>query len=57
MAPSVHKVFHVLHLKKALGRDVVSSPILLLLDDEGRFELIPEEILDTKERQLRRAIK
>ena len=46
----VHNVFHVLHLKGALGCHVIPSPILPPLDDKERLELIPEAILDTGER-------
>ncbi|XP_057853880.1 uncharacterized protein LOC131063923 [Cryptomeria japonica] len=50
----VHNVFHVSHLKKALGHNVVASSQLLPLDEEGQLVLIPEEILDFKEHSLRK---
>ena len=52
----VHNVFHVSHLKKALGRDLVPSLVLPPLDDKRRFELSLEVILDSRERQLQRTI-
>jgi len=49
----VHNVFHVSRLKKALGHNVVASSQLPPLD-EGQLVLIPEEILDSRERSLRK---
>ena len=54
----VHNIFHVSRLKKALGHHVVPSAVLPPLDDEGKLILIPEAILDFREKQLRsRAIR
>ena len=50
----VHNVFHVSRLKKALGHRVVPSTVLPPLDDEGKLILVPESILEYRERQLRR---
>ncbi|XP_059068179.1 uncharacterized protein LOC131858749 [Cryptomeria japonica] len=50
----VHNVFHVSHLKKALGHNVIASSQLPPLDEEGQLILIPEEIIDSRERSLRR---
>jgi hypothetical protein len=50
----IHNVFHVSRLKKALGQHVVPSAVLPPLDDEGKLILVPESILDYRERQLRR---
>ena len=50
----VHNVFHVSWLKKALGQHVVPSTVLPPLDDEGKLVLVPEYIIDSRERQLRR---
>ena len=50
----VHNVFHVSRLKKALGHNVVPSVVLPPLDDEGKIILVPEAILDTRERVLHR---
>ncbi|KAH9313807.1 hypothetical protein KI387_022434 [Taxus chinensis] len=48
----IHNVFHVSCLKKALGQHVTSSVELPPLDDEGRLDLVPEELLDWRERRL-----
>ena len=50
----VHYVFHVSRLKKALGQHFVPSTVLPSLDDEGKLVLVPECIIDSRERQLRR---
>ena len=50
----VHNMFHVSRLKKALGHNVVPSVVLPPLDDKGKLILVPEAILDSKERVLRR---
>lgn len=50
----VHNVFHVSHLKKALGHNVVATLELPPLDKEGQLVLIPKEIIDVRERSLRR---
>ena len=52
----VYNVFHVSRLKKALGQNVVPSAILPPLDDEGKLILVPEFILDRREKQLRRRV-
>ena len=52
----VHNVFHVSRLKKALGQNVVPSAVLPPLDDEGKFILVPESILESREKQLRRRV-
>ena len=48
----VHNIFHVSCLKKALGRHVTTFVVLPPLDDESKFILIPEAILDFREKQL-----
>lgn len=48
----VHNVFHVLKLKKAIGQSVVPSTDLPPLDEEGKLVLVPEAILDNRERKL-----
>ncbi|XP_059068178.1 uncharacterized protein LOC131858748 [Cryptomeria japonica] len=50
----VHNVFHVSRLKKALGHNVIASSQLPPLDEEGQLILILEEIIDSRERSLRR---
>lgn len=52
----VHNVFHVSHLKKALGHKVVPSTVLPPLDEEGKLILILEAIIDTRECRLRRKV-
>jgi len=49
-------VFHVSHLKKALGHNVTPSVKLPPLDEEGKLILVPEAIIHTKDRNLRRRI-
>ena len=49
----VHNVFHVSRLKKAIRQRVVPSAELPPIDEEGKLVLIPEAILDTRERTLR----
>ncbi|XP_059073519.1 uncharacterized protein LOC131874252 [Cryptomeria japonica] len=50
----VHIVFHVSRLKKALGQNVLVSYDLSPLDEERQLVLILEEIIDFRERSLRR---
>lgn len=50
----VHNIFHVSRLKKALGHNVVAASQLPPLDEEGQLVLIPKEILDSRERSLRK---
>ncbi|XP_059070744.1 uncharacterized protein LOC131860362 [Cryptomeria japonica] len=50
----VHNVFHMSRLKKALRHNVVVSSYLPPLDQEGQLVLIPEEIIDFRERSLTR---
>jgi hypothetical protein len=49
----IHNVFHVSCLKKAVGQQVSVSEELPPLDEEGQLELVPEEVLEHRERQLR----
>jgi hypothetical protein len=46
-------VFHVSCLNKALGHHVVTSTELPPFDEEGQLVLVPEEILEGRERKLR----
>lgn len=50
----VHNVFHVSRLKKALGHQIVPSIMLPPLNDEGKLVLVPEAIIEFRERNLRR---
>jgi hypothetical protein len=47
-------VFHVSCLKMVVGQFVRTLEELPLLDEEGQFELVPEEVLEFRERKLRR---
>jgi hypothetical protein len=49
----IYNVFHVSCLKKAVGQHVVIYTELPPLDEEGQLILIPEEVLETRERKLR----
>jgi hypothetical protein len=54
----IHNVFHVSCLKRALGQHVLVNETLPPVDEEGNLHLIPEEIIETRVKQLRsRAIK
>jgi hypothetical protein len=50
---NIHNVFHVSCLKKAIGQQVTTFTELPPLDQEVQLVLIPEEILDVKEKRLR----
>lgn len=52
----VYNVFHVSRLKKALGQHIAPSSDLPPLDDEGKLILVPETVIETRERHLRRRI-
>jgi hypothetical protein len=52
----IHNVFHVSCLKKAVGQQINTSQELPPLDEEGQLELVPEEILEQRERRLRNRI-
>ena len=49
----IHNFFHVSCLKKAVGQQVVPSLSLPLLDEVGKLILVPEEVIETRERRLR----
>ena len=48
----IHNVFHVSNLKKTLGQHIALSTELPPLDDEGLLILVPEQIIQTRERKL-----
>jgi hypothetical protein len=48
----IHNVFHVLCLKKALGQHVRPNEALPPMDEEGQLVLIPEEVLEVREKRL-----
>ena len=49
----IHNVFHISCLKKVVGQHVATSFELPPLDKEGQLVLVPEEILQERERKLR----
>jgi hypothetical protein len=48
----IHNVFHVLCLKKSLGQHVRNIEALTPMDEEGQLVLIPEEVLEVREKRL-----
>lgn len=42
---SIHLVFHVSQLKKVIGLQVTSQPLLLCLNDDVELQVFPEEVL------------
>lgn len=50
---SVHNVFHVSCLKRALGEHQSTQTTLLTLDEEERIILEPEGIISNREKKLR----
>ena len=48
----IHNLFHVSNLKKTLVQHIAPSTELPPLDDEGLLVLIPERILQVRERKL-----
>jgi hypothetical protein len=52
----IHNVFHVSCLKRALGQQVTSSTELPPLDEEGNLLLVLEEVLEVRERRLRKRV-
>ena len=49
----MHNVFHVLCLKKEVGKQVIVSSKIPPMDDEGKLILVLDKILQTKERRIR----
>ena len=56
LGSKIHNVFHVSCLKKALGQHSTVSPELPPMDEEGKLILVPDEILEVRERRLRRRV-
>jgi len=52
----IYNVFHVSSLKKTLGQHIAPSTELPPLDDEGLLILIPEQIIQTRERKLKNRV-
>ena len=48
----VHPVFHVSCLKKVIGENLPVQTIFLEIDEEGKIILEPEEVTETRTRQL-----
>jgi hypothetical protein len=48
----IHNVFHVSCLKKSLGQHVRPIEALPPMDEEGQLSLIPEEVLEVREKRL-----
>jgi hypothetical protein len=42
----IHNVFHVSCLKKVMEKFISTSEELPSLDEEGKLELVPEEVLE-----------
>ena len=49
-------MFHVLSPKKTVGQHITPSTEIPPLDDEGLLMLIPEKILQVRERKLRNRV-
>jgi hypothetical protein len=50
----IHNVFHVSCLKRAINQHITPLEVLPPLDEEGKLVLMPEEILEVREKKLRR---
>jgi hypothetical protein len=50
----IHSVFHVSCLKRAIGQHITPIEVLLPMDEEGQLVLILEEILEVREKRLRK---
>jgi hypothetical protein len=48
----IHNVFHVLCLKNSLGQHVIPIEALPPMDEEGHLVLIPEQVLEVREKRL-----
>ena len=46
----IHNVFHVSCLKRAIGKHITPIDELPPLDEEGQLILIPEEVLEVREK-------
>jgi hypothetical protein len=52
----IHNVFHVSCLKKTLRQQVTTSTEIPPLDEEGQLVLVPEEVLEVRERKFRNRV-
>jgi hypothetical protein len=53
---NIHNIFHISCLEKAVGQHVIILEEFPPLDEEGQCELVPEEVLEQRERRLRSRI-
>jgi len=49
----IHNVLHVSCLKRAIGQHIIANKGLPPVDEEGQLVLIPEEVLEVREKRLR----
>jgi hypothetical protein len=49
----IHNVFHVSCLKRAIGQQIIANEGLPPVDEEGQLILIPEDVLEVREKRLR----
>jgi hypothetical protein len=50
----IHNVFHVSYLKRAIGQHITPIEILPPMEEQGQLVLIPKEILEVREKRLRK---
>ena len=50
----IHNVFHVSCLKRAIGQHITPIEVLPPMDEEGQLVLIPKEILEVREKRLKK---
>jgi hypothetical protein len=50
----IHNVFHVSCLKRSIGKHITPIEEFPPMDEEGQLVLIPKEILEVRERKLRK---
>jgi hypothetical protein len=54
----IHNIFHMSCLKRAINQHITPLEVLPPLDEEGQLVLVPEEILEVREKKLwRRSIR
>jgi hypothetical protein len=54
LGSKIHNVFYVSCLKRAIGKYITLIEELPPLDEEGQLILIPEEVLEVREKRLRK---
>jgi hypothetical protein len=50
----IHDVFHVSCLKRSIDQHITPLEVLPPLDEEGQLVLVPNEILEVREKKLRK---